>query len=231
MKKSIDAPIVPILLSLGGVFFIINAVASKSWSPLIGSLVLFLFAGLYLHTTLIGKFRILEKIVESLPIKQDAQVLDLGTGHGAFLVPFAKRLKRPGKIIGTDIWKQSDQSGNSIANTQKIVDDYGLSDVVELQTTDMRKLPFKNESFDFVIASYSIHNVKPKSARIETIAEAYRVLKVGGRLIIVDIEHVSDYREALRLLDVNNSEIFVRSSGMDGMFGLMRTKILTVVKS
>ena len=54
---------------------------------------------------------------------------------------------------------------------------------VDLREGDAQELPFANESFDTVLCTYSLCNV-PDVER--TIAEMKRVLKAGGRLILVD---------------------------------------------
>ena len=57
----------------------------------------------------------------------------------------------------------------------------------------MRKLPFDDASFDVVVSSKAIHNVYSKDGRAEAIREIARVLKPGGRALIDDIRHGSEY--------------------------------------
>ena len=47
--------------------------------------------------------------------------------------------------------------------------------------------PFPDESFDVVLSSMAIHNIKGAAERGKAIDEAVRVLKLDGRLIIADI--------------------------------------------
>lgn len=54
---------------------------------------------------------------------------------------------------------------------------------VELREADAQALPFEDSSFDTVVCTYSLCNV-PDDARV--VAEMKRVLKPGGRLILVD---------------------------------------------
>jgi ubiquinone/menaquinone biosynthesis C-methylase UbiE len=51
----------------------------------------------------------------------------------------------------------------------------------------MRALPFADDSFDIVVSSLAIHNVKGAAGRDQSIDEAVRVLRPGGRLLIADI--------------------------------------------
>lgn len=54
---------------------------------------------------------------------------------------------------------------------------------VELQEGDAQNLQFPDETFDTVVCTYSLCNV-PDDARV--VAEMKRVLKPGGKLILVD---------------------------------------------
>lgn len=228
MKKGIDAPLVPILFLLGGIVGLITAIVSKDWTNYIFPIIFLLFGGLYLHTSLWGKYKIISRVVREMDLSSEAQVLDLGTGHGAFLLEVAQQLKSPGRIIGLDIWDQGDQSGNAIEVTQRNVEQLGVSDVSELVTGNMVKLPFENNVFDRVVASLSIHNVKPRSSREKAIDEAYRVLKPEGQLVILDIEHVGEYRN--RLTKLGASAVRVEHAGINGMYAALSTRILIAKK-
>ncbi|MFC6275144.1 class I SAM-dependent methyltransferase [Levilactobacillus tangyuanensis] len=228
MKKGIDAPLVPIMFLVVGIVGLVMAIISKDWTNYVFPIIFLLFGGLYLHTSLLGKYKIIERVVRKMDLPRDAQVLDLGTGHGAFLLEVAQRLTSPGKIIGLDIWNQGDQSGNAIEATQRNIEQLGVSDVSELVTGNMVKLPFENNVFDSVVASLSIHNVKPKSSREKAIDEAYRVLKPGGQLVVLDIEHVREYQS--RLVKLGASAIQVKHAGINGMYAALSTRILTAKK-
>lgn len=228
MKKGLDAPLVPVLLLGFGLVALVAALSSHDLINLIFPLILFVSGGLYLYTSLVGKYKIITTVVNQMALPPNAQVLDLGTGHGAFLMEIAKKLKVPGKVTGIDIWHQSDQSNNALANTQRLIDAQNLTSVSQLTTANMTDLPFDDESFDFVVASVAIHNVKPAPARAKAISEAYRVLKPNGEIIIIDIEHVAQYRRTLQQLGV--AELTVSNAGVNGMYGVMMTKILRARK-
>nr|MCZ0977441.1 class I SAM-dependent methyltransferase [Lentilactobacillus sp. SPB1-3] len=164
----------------------------------------------------------------SLNLNSESKILDLGTGHGAFLIEIARKLKEPGKVFALDIWNRGDQSGNSIGETQQNIQSLGLASVSELVTGDMTKLSFEDNYFDYVVASLSIHNVKPKSSREKAIDEAYRVLKPGGKIVVLDIEHVKEYQNRLKHLGV--SDIHIAHAGINGMYGALSTKILIATK-
>lgn len=58
-----------------------------------------------------------------------------------------------------------------------------LNRSVELREADAQGLPFEDESFDTVVCTYSLCNVPDDAVAIQ---EMKRVLKPGGRLILVD---------------------------------------------
>ena len=76
----------------------------------------------------------------------------------------------------------------------------GVSDRVDIETGDMRALPFPDGTFDVVVSSLAIHNISSNAARAQAVAEAWRVLKGGGRLAIADIRATARYAETLSTL-------------------------------
>lgn len=228
MKKGVDAPLVPIVFLLVGIVGMVMAVTSGEWTNYLFPIALFLFAGMYLYTSLWGKYKLIKRVVAEMQLDGHERVLDLGTGHGAFLLEVARRMRVPGKVTGLDIWNRGDQSGNSTEETQRNIDQAGVSDVSELVTGDMTQLSFEDDCFDYVVASLAIHNVKPKASRQQAITEAYRVLKPNGHLVILDIEHVGEYRNQLKKLGVK--EVSVQHAGLNGMYALLSTRVLIAQK-
>ena len=55
------------------------------------------------------------------------------------------------------------------------------------------EIPFANASFDVVVSSFCIHNIYEEMGRNKAIAEMARVLKPGGRAVVVDIRHAGAY--------------------------------------
>ncbi len=53
----------------------------------------------------------------------------------------------------------------------------GVADRVELHTGDRRALPFADRSFDAVLSSLPIHNIRGSAGREQAIAEALRLLR------------------------------------------------------
>jgi arsenite methyltransferase len=179
----------PYLLPVLGVFILINVIEgwhSGSVWPFLAAVFLTACAGFGLYVSLRGKFVVWAELLDGLELRGDEQILDLGCGRGAVLLMAAEHVPA-GRAVGVDIWRQQDQSGNAAEATRRNAVAEGVADRIELHTADMTALPFADDSFDVVVSSLAIHNIKGESGRDKAIDEAIRVLRPGGRLLIVDI--------------------------------------------
>ncbi len=218
----VDAPSFPLIcfaITLGlivGAFFIPNVII-KIIVIVIACMPA--YSGyIFLHTSLIGKFRIWDKVINDLHIDPTSNILDLGCGRGAILTKLARKLTGHGTVTGIDIWQSRDQSGNSIKRTERNLATERVGDRVKLVTANMMDLPFEDKSFDLVSASFSIHNIHEKEGRHKALAEARRVLKDTGMIVIVDTAFLQDeYKEALTGLGF--SKVSIEHFGRDGWWG------------
>jgi ubiquinone/menaquinone biosynthesis C-methylase UbiE len=123
-----------------------------------------------------------------------------------------------GKAVGVDLWRTMDQSGNSIDATRRNAIAEGVADRVELHTADMQALPFPDNSFDVIVSSMAIHNISGTAGRKKAVAEAARVLRPGGRLMIVDIRGTGEYQEQLTATGLQ--DVVRRRLGMGSWWGI-----------
>ncbi len=227
----IDAPYVPsILLGVGLAAIVLVVIGVASGWLLVIALFFWAQAAIYLHATLRGKFRVWEGLLEELQLHGDERVLDVGCGRGAVLIACAQRLPA-GQAVGIDLWRSQDQSGNDPSVTRANATAEHVADRVELHTADMTELPFEDQTYDVVLSSLAIHNLPELSARYVALAEAVRVLKPGGRLVVADIRTTRNYAEHLRGLDAG--AVSRRSAGPAMWWGgpWQSTAVVTLTKA
>jgi arsenite methyltransferase len=159
----------------------------------------------FFYATRRGKFLEWEAILDRVDLRGDERVLDMGCGRGAVLTAVAKRLTT-GRVTGIDIWSTHDQSGNARDVTMRNASLEGVADRVEVETGDMRALPFPDASFDVIVSSLAIHNITSNDDRRKAIAEGFRVLKPGGRMVVADIRATAIYADELRTRGASNVE-------------------------
>jgi SAM-dependent methyltransferase len=165
-----------------------------------------LFAGLsWLATGLhmiygskVRKLRLRDRLLDALSLRGDEHVLDVGCGRGLMLIGAARRLTT-GRAIGLDLWQSVDQSGNAPQTTTDNAAAEGVADRIELHTGDARRMPFPDGHFDLIVSTWALHNIPDRGGRAQAVREIVRVLKPGGRVLLVDIlcsrEHAAVLRE------------------------------------
>lgn len=144
-----------------------------------------------------GKLKERERLLDHIPWRGDERVLDVGCGRGLVLVGAARRLAT-GSAVGIDVWQAEDLSGNRADVPLKNAEIEGVRERVAVQTADMRHLPFADGSFDVVTSRAAIHNLYVAAERAKAIREIARVLKPGGRALVADIRHLSQYTREFR---------------------------------
>ena len=204
----LDGPLVIRNLLIAGAAFILGGVvAHQVFDPDIATaaLTVGLSIGIvFLITVLLliwsskyGKIQLREELIDALKLRGDETVVDIGCGRGLLLTAVARRLSL-GKVIGIDLWQTRDQSGNNPETTLANAKIEGVEDGIEIKTGDMRELPFQNETIDVVVSSLAIHNIPEKGERAKALQEIVRVLKPGGRVMLLDYRNTDEYAQELR---------------------------------
>jgi demethylmenaquinone methyltransferase / 2-methoxy-6-polyprenyl-1,4-benzoquinol methylase len=108
------------------------------------------------------------------------QVLDIAGGTGDLALAFARKVGPTGRVVHTDINEAMLREGRN-----RLLD-LGVS--LPTSVCDAEKLPFASESFDFVSVAFGLRNMTHKDLAL---AEMCRVLKPGGKLLVLEFSHVA----------------------------------------
>ena len=175
---------------------------------LLGGLGCILATALLLWSSGVGKQRVIRHLFDSLDWRGDERVLDLGCGRGALLVQAAHRLPR-GNAIGLDLWRKTDQSGNSRTRTLETLQRRAVTGRTQLVTAPMTALPFADAQFDRIFACLSFYNLTSMDERQTALKEMLRVLKPEGAFYLVecsDTQELRDYLEHAGAAHVHTSK-------------------------
>jgi ubiquinone/menaquinone biosynthesis C-methylase UbiE len=120
--------------------------------------------------------RLRDVLMEVAAPRRGDTVLDLGSGTGLLTLAAARKACT---VIALDA------SAEMLTRTSRNVGAEGMRDV-ELIHGDMRRIPLPDESVDLVVSSYAFHHLGHDGKELAA-AEALRVLRPGGRLVVVDM--------------------------------------------
>ncbi len=113
-------------------------------------------------------------------VREGQQVLDIAGGTGDLARAFARRVGKSGCVVHTDINLAMLTTGR----------DRLLDEGVALPTLvcDAERLPFRSDRFDLVSVAFGLRNMTHKE---RALAEMARVLKPGGRLLVLEFSKVA----------------------------------------
>ncbi len=148
-------------------------------------------AGWMVWSSRVGKRRAIEALLDRHCWSGDELVLDIGCGRGLATIAAARRLCS-GYVVGIDLWRNADLSGNSPVAAAANAEAMGVASRVSFKTADATALPFPDASFDVVVSMTVLHHLSAP-LRAKAVREAMRVLGPGGSLLVFDILHARSY--------------------------------------
>ncbi len=118
--------------------------------------------------------------VQVADIHEGYQVLDIAGGTGDLAMAFSKKVGKSGQVVHTDINEAMLRTGRD-----RLID-AGIS--LPTLVCDAEKLPFPNNHFDVVSVAFGLRNMTHKDVAL---AEMNRVLKPGGKLLVLEFSKVA----------------------------------------
>jgi demethylmenaquinone methyltransferase/2-methoxy-6-polyprenyl-1,4-benzoquinol methylase len=112
-------------------------------------------------------------------VREGDRVLDVAGGSGDLARALARRVGPTGEVWLTDISRPMLEAGRD-----RLLDDGML---LPLAQCDAQRLPFPDASFDCVTVAFGLRNMTRKDAAL---AEMRRVLRPGGRLLVLEFSKV-----------------------------------------
>ncbi len=112
-------------------------------------------------------------------VREGSRVLDVAGGTGDLALAFARKVGKSGEVWLTDI------NNAMLTNGRDRLCDKGF--MLPVAQCDGEHLPFSDDYFDCVTVAFGLRNMTHKDAAL---AEMHRVLRPGGRLLILEFSQV-----------------------------------------
>ncbi|MEY4443760.1 MAG: bifunctional demethylmenaquinone methyltransferase/2-methoxy-6-polyprenyl,4-benzoquinol methylase [Pseudomonadota bacterium] len=113
-------------------------------------------------------------------VRPGHQVLDIAGGTGDLALAFAKRVGPTGRVVHTDINEAMLRTGRD-----RLLD---VGTVLPTLVCDAEHLPFPDQHFDRVSVAFGLRNMTHKD---QALREMCRVLKPGGKLLVLEFSKVA----------------------------------------
>ncbi len=154
-----------------------------------------------------------DEMAKMCKIGKDKKVLDIGSGKGITACYLAQ--KYGCEVIGVDL------SARMIEYAKEMAKKKGLNDRVSFRSADAHNLPFKDESFDIVLAECTTVLLDKEKA----FSEFLRVTKIGGYIGDLEmtwqklppeelVDRVYDVWEGFRTMTLEEWKNFYERMGM-----------------
>ncbi|MFZ9439343.1 MAG: bifunctional demethylmenaquinone methyltransferase/2-methoxy-6-polyprenyl-1,4-benzoquinol methylase UbiE [Hylemonella sp.] len=119
-------------------------------------------------------------------LRQGDRVLDIAAGTGDLALAFAPEVGRTGQVVHTDINEAMLRVGRD-----RLID---AGVILPTVVCDAERLPFQEGYFDLVSVAFGLRNMTRKEAAL---TEMCRVLRPGGRLLVLEFSKVAPPLEKL----------------------------------
>ena len=141
--------------------------------------------------TLGGERKFRRRILDIAELGPGETVLDVGCGTGTLLIEAARRMGSGGSVHGVEL------SSEMLAHARRKAE--GLIDGANLVPGSADRLPFPDTFFDVVLCTMVLHHLPP-AMQVAAVGEMRRVVRPGGRIVLVDMQRPRTMSAALSLV-------------------------------
>ena len=167
-----------------------------------------------------------KKMLRFAGLQPGERVLDIGCGTGTLAITAKRQVGPKGTVCGVDA------SAEMLARAEKKARRLGVD--VSFKNGLAQRLPVPDAHFDVVVSTVMVHHL-PKNSRREMAGEIRRVLKPGGRVLVIDFGREGENRKSIfdrihgrhgrvDLIEVvdllSSAGLKISESGAVGMLGL-----------
>ncbi|MDP4182259.1 MAG: class I SAM-dependent methyltransferase [Bacillota bacterium] len=163
--------------------------------------------------------------LEKLGFSKGMDIADIGCGIGYFTIPAAEIGGQGSKIYALDL------SVEMLDEVDKRAVEHGISNIRTIKV-DEYDLKLDNGTVEFALLSNVLHEIEEKG---KYISEIHRLLKVGGKLAIVEwnkvkgesgppVEHRISSEELTELISEGGFETEIKISIGQDYYGIVATK-------
>jgi len=121
--------------------------------------------------------------IEKSGVRSGGQVLDLAGGTGDLAALFSPIVGETGQIVLADI------NDSMLKVGRDRLTDLGIIGNIKFAQVNAEALPFEENQFDCITIAFGLRNVTDKQ---KALASMYRVLKPGGRLLVLEFSKPSN---------------------------------------
>lgn len=125
-----------------------------------------------------------EKFFKALDLKRDTVLLDVACGVGKYSNAASEIIGKEGLIYAIDLWEEG------INALRQAIAEKDIKNIRPVLGDVSKHIPLVDRSIDVVLMATVLHDLIEVNAEKGTLNEVRRVLKAGGRLVIIEFKKI-----------------------------------------
>lgn len=121
-------------------------------------------------------------VFAELELNPDTVLLDLASGVGNYTLPAAEIIGENGAVYAVDLWQEGIEELGYRAS------ELGLKNITAINADASKEIPLEDKFVDTCLIATALHDLAEVNAAEGALGEIARVLKPGGRLVIVEFK-------------------------------------------